>query len=178
MASENLDTIVLGGGCFWCTESVLQGLRGVQRVTPGYCGGHVEKPQYAQVCRGDTGHVEAVQVVFDPALLPLEQLLRVFFATHDPTTVDRQGGDIGPQYASTIFPASPAQSETARKVMAEVEQALGKPVVTQLRPAAPFWPAEAGHRDYYRRNPNQAYCRIIIAPKLAKLREGFAPLLS
>jgi len=172
------ETIILGGGCFWCTESVFQSLRGVIDVTPGYCGGHVDQPNYEQVCTGRTGHIEVVRVRFDPDQIPLESLLTVFFATHDPTTPDRQGADVGPQYASAIFHESPAQRETAQKVIRRVEQLLEQPVVTQLRDAGHFWPAEAWHHDYYINNPEQGYCQAVIVPKLQTLRRHFAGLLN
>jgi peptide-methionine (S)-S-oxide reductase len=169
---------ILGGGCFWCTESVFLSLRGVLDVMPGYSGGHVERPTYEQVCTKTTGHIEVVRVTFDPAVIDYETVLRVFFASHDPSTVDRQGGDVGPQYASAIFCQSPQQEETARRVMREVEDEGGIKVVTRLLGAEPFWPAENDHRDYYARNPNQGYCQVVISPKLAKFRKQFASLLN
>lgn len=175
--SSRIETIVLGGGCFWCTESVLQSLRGVLEVTPGYSGGHVDNPSYEQVCGKDTGHIEVVRVRFDPSVIDLATLLKVFFATHDPTTVDRQGADVGPQYASAIFCNSDAQKDTARDVIAQVEAALDATVVTKVLDDAPFWPAEAVHHNYYARNPQQGYCQFVIAPKMAKLRKEFMPLL-
>lgn len=174
----NLETVVLGGGCFWCTESVLQSLQGVIEVVPGYSGGHVENPSYEQVCGQATGHIEVVRVRFDPKVIDFSTLLKVFFATHDPTTVDRQGADVGPQYASVIFWHSPAQKEAAHKVIEQVEAALDAPVVTKVLEAAPFWPAEPVHHNYYARNPQQGYCQFVIAPKMAKLRKEFAGLLA
>lgn len=168
---------VLGGGCFWCTESVFQSLQGVLAVKPGYSGGHVDNPSYEQVCDKTTGHIEVVKVVFDPAVISYETILQVFFATHDPTTVDQQGGDIGPQYASAIFYQSEQQNIIAKKVMTEVEATLGEPVVTRLLPATHFWEAESYHHNYYARNPYQGYCQFVIAPKLAKLRQHYADLL-
>jgi len=164
---------VLGGGCFWCTEAVLSGLRGVAQVEPGYCGGHIVQPTYAQVCQGDSGHVEVVRVTFDPQTLGFDDLLAVFFATHDPTTLNRQGADVGPQYASVVFYQSPAQHKAAQACMAAVQEALGRKVVTQLRAAHPFWPAEAGHHRYWQRHPQQPYCQFVIAPKLAELHKRF-----
>ncbi|OWT54262.1 peptide-methionine (S)-S-oxide reductase MsrA [Candidimonas nitroreducens] len=172
------ETIVLGGGCFWCTESVFSAVRGVISVTPGYCGGHVENPSYQQVCEQNTGHIEVVEVRFDPAVVSLETLLQIFFATHDPTTPDRQGADVGPQYASAIFCQSPQQEEVARRVMAQVQAELGTPVVTHLLPAQRFWPAEQYHRDYYAQHPEQGYCRMVISPKMAKFRKHYAELLA
>lgn len=176
--ATNTEIAVLGGGCFWCTESVFLALHGVLEVIPGYCGGHVSNPSYEQVCEKNTGHIEVVQVRFDPALISFESLLQVFFATHDPTTPDRQGNDVGPQYASAIFYQSPQQKEIAQQVMLQAESLLGQPVVTKLLDAAHFWPAEDYHRDYYSKHPNQGYCQIVIAPKLAKFRQHFAQLLA
>src|SRR5690606_18727341 len=154
---------VLGGGCFWCTESVFLALRGVLGVTPGYSGGHVQDPSYEQVCTKTTGHIEVVRVMFDPEIISFETVLHVFFATHDPSTLDRQGGDVGPQYASAIFYQSPEQKETAQKIMLEVQDEIGEPVVTRLLEAQTFWPAESYHHNYYERNPGQeigrASCR-------------------
>lgn len=175
---DQLETAVLGGGCFWCTESVFQGLRGVQRVEPGYSGGHIANPKYEQVCQKNTGHVEVIKVVFDPDIISFRTLLEVFFATHDPSTPDRQGGDVGPQYASAIFCQSAQQRQTAEEVIAEVQQVLGLPVVTRVLGADTFWPAEDYHLNYYQRNPNQGYCQIVISPKLSKLRRSFGHLLS
>ena len=169
---------VFGGGCFWCTESVFKALNGVSSVEPGYTGGHVDNPTYEQVCNKDTGHIEVVRIRFDPARIGYRTLVEVFFATHDPTTPDRQGNDVGPQYASAIFWQSEQQRNLAADVMQEVSQALGKPLATQLRKAEHFWPAESYHRDYYDRNPYQGYCQFVIEPKLAKFRKQFADLLA
>ncbi|WP_397476268.1 peptide-methionine (S)-S-oxide reductase MsrA [Pusillimonas sp.] len=176
--APNIETAVLGGGCFWCTESVLQALRGVLDVTPGYCGGHVDNPSYEQVCGQGTGHVEVVRVRFDPAIIDFATVLKVFFATHDPTTVDRQGADVGPQYASVIFYQSEAQKAVAHDVIAQIEAALDASVVTKVLAAARFWPAETVHHDYYARNPQQGYCQFVIAPKMSKLRKQFSTLLA
>lgn len=169
---------VLGGGCFWCTESVFLPLRGVTEVTPGYSGGHVDNPTYEQVCGKATGHVEVVRVVFDPEIISFESLLQVFFGTHDPTTPDRQGGDIGPQYASVIFCQTPRQKEIAEKLIAQVEAEIGERVVTKLLGAERFWPAEDYHHNYYARNPAQGYCQAVISPKLVKFRKRYAAMLS
>lgn len=171
------ETIVLGGGCFWCTESVFLSLRGVIDVTPGYSGGHVEHPTYEQVCGMRSGHIEVVRVRFDPAVLPLEQLLGVFFATHDPTTPDRQGADVGPQYASAVFCETAEQRDIVQRVIAQTQQLLGVPVVTKVLDAQRFWPAEQVHHNYYGNNPHQGYCQVVIAPKLSKLRQNFSALL-
>lgn len=176
--SSAIETAVLGGGCFWCTEGVMQGLRGVVEVMPGYSGGHIDSPSYEQVCNQDTGHVEVVRVRFDPAVIAYATILKVFFATHDPTTLNRQGADVGPQYASVIFVQSDAQKKVAQDVMAEVQAALDVPVVTQVREAATFWPAEPVHHNYFARNPQQGYCQFVIAPKMAKLPKEFSHLLA
>jgi peptide-methionine (S)-S-oxide reductase len=165
-------TATLGGGCFWCLEAVFMALRGVLRVESGYAGGHVEQPSYQQVCTGTTGHAEVVQIEFDPSQIGYQQLLDVFFTIHDPTTPDRQGADVGSQYRSVIFFHSPEQEATARDTIRQLEaDGVWRRIVTQVEPFDRFWPAEAYHRDYYRRNPNQSYCRVVIAPKIAKLRK-------
>src|SRR3546814_2692583 len=153
------ETAILGGGCFWCVEPVFQSLRGVISVEPGYSGGHVQNPSYEQVCTKTTGHIEVVRVQFDPAAIDFETILQVFFATHDPTTLDRQGADVGPQYASAIFCQTEQQKEIAQKVISQVEAETGERVVTRLLGAEHFWPAEDYHRNYYLRNPNQGYCQ-------------------
>lgn len=178
MTDTAYETAVLGGGCFWCTEAVLSSLRGVKSVEPGYCGGHVDKPTYEQVCNKDTGHIEVVRVQFDPTVISYEDLLNVFFATHDPTTLNRQGADVGPQYASAVFYQSPAQRDTAEAVAKSFQEALGQEVVTRILPAEHFWPAERYHYQYYQRNPNQGYCQFVIAPKMAALRSRFISLLA
>ncbi len=166
----------LGGGCFWCTEAVFLDLRGVTRVVSGYAGGHVDNPTYRQVCGGDTGHAEVVQVTFDPAELSYEDLLRVFFTIHDPTTLNRQGNDVGTQYRSVIFVHDEAQRAAARRVIDEVEaeSIWPAPLVTTIEPAGRFYPAEAEHEDYFARNPWSGYCRAVIAPKVQKFRKSFA----
>ena len=171
-------TAILGGGCFWCLEPVFKSLRGVSAVIPGYAGGHIENPTYEQVCSSATGHIEVVRVEFDPAVIGFETLLQVFFATHDPTTIDRQGNDVGSQYASAIFCQTPQQNEIAQKVIADVQGHLDEPVVTRLLGDEPFWPAEQYHHDYYARNPAQGYCHAVISPKLAKFRKQYASLVA
>ena len=168
-----LETATLAGGCFWCLEAVFQELKGVERVESGYAGGQLPSPTYEQVCSGDSGHAEVVQVTFDPAVITYRELLEIFFTIHDPTTLNRQGADSGTQYRSAIFYHSAAQQDTAEAVMAalEAEHVWGQPIVTQLVPYERFYPAEAYHRDYFRRNPEQGYCRAVIAPKVAKLRK-------
>lgn len=165
----------LAGGCFWCTEAIFKDLRGVESVTPGYAGGHVANPTYKQVCAGDTGHAEAIQVIFDPKLVSYRDLLRVFFTTHDPTTLNRQGADVGTQYRSAVFTHSDTQASDARAVIAEItrEALYRDPIVTEITPFTSFYPAEEYHRDYFARNPDQAYCRAVIAPKVAKFREKY-----
>jgi len=166
----------LGGGCFWCLEAVYADMRGVTDVKSGYMGGAVANPSYEAVCTGRTGHVEVVQVTFDPALLDYADLLRVFFTIHDPTTRDRQGNDVGTQYRSVIFTHSDAQRATAEAVMAEIAGAgvWGAKLVTEVVPAPSFYPAEAEHHRYYERNPNAGYCRVVVAPKVAKFRKLFS----
>jgi peptide-methionine (S)-S-oxide reductase len=167
------EVAILGGGCFWCTEAVFSDVRGVVSVMPGYSGGHVPDPDYETVCTGSSGHIEVVKVEFDPAIVDYATLLRIFFATHDPTTPDRQGADVGPQYASAIFCQSAGQREIAERIMEEVQQELGRAVVTHLYGKDVFWPAEPVHRDYYARNPYQGYCMAVIEPKLAKFRQRY-----
>jgi peptide-methionine (S)-S-oxide reductase len=166
----------LGGGCFWCLEAVYLGLRGVATVKSGYAGGHVANPTYEQVCGKKTGHTEVVRVEFDPALLSYADLLRVFFTIHDPTTPNRQGNDVGPQYRSAIYTTNDTQPETARAVMAEITESniWGAKLVTELEPLDIFWPAEPEHDDYFNRNPGSGYCRAVVAPKVAKFRKTFA----
>ena len=175
MPAEPLQTATLAGGCFWCLEAAYLELKGIERVDSGYAGGHVPKPTYEQVCTGDTGHAEVVQVTFDPAVITYREVLEVFFTIHDPTTLNRQGADVGTQYRSAIFYHTAEQKATAEAVMAELEteRVWSDKVVTQLVPYETFYPAEEYHRDYYRRNPNQGYCRIVIAPKVSKLRKVY-----
>ncbi len=165
----------LAGGCFWCLEAAFQQLKGVTKVTSGYAGGTVPNPTYEAVCTGRTGHAEVVQIEFDQAVVSYRELLKVFFLIHDPTTLNRQGGDVGTQYRSAIFYHSPQQQQEAEAVIAEL--AAGKvwddPIVTEVVSLEAFYPAEEYHRDYFRRNPGQAYCRTVIAPKVAKLRKQY-----
>jgi peptide-methionine (S)-S-oxide reductase len=166
----------LGGGCFWCTEAVYAMLEGIYDVRPGYSGGHVARPTYEQVCGKKTGHAEVVQVEFDPRVISYREVLEVFFASHDPTTKDRQGNDTGPQYRSVILTHSDAQHATAESVIREfeAEKAFDAPIVTGVQPFDHFWPAEPEHLDYYRRNPLQPYCAYVISPKVSKVRKKFA----
>lgn len=172
------ETAIFAGGCFWCTEAVFQAIRGVLSVEPGYTGGTVPNPTYNQVCTGETGHVEAVKVVFDPAQVSYRQLLEVFFVIHDPTQRNRQGNDIGPQYRSAIFWFDERQEFHCSRIIEELRriQAFLAPIVTEVKPAQVFYPAESYHRDYFLRNPKMSYCQRIVAPKLAKLRQTFAAL--
>jgi peptide-methionine (S)-S-oxide reductase len=169
------ETAVFGGGCFWCTEAIFAELKGVIKVTPGYTGGPTANPTYQQVCGGDTGHVEAARIEYDPTLISYNDLLEVFFYTHDPTTPNQQGNDLGEQYHSTIFYTDDAQKEMAEKFIAKLNagREFGAPIVTTLRPLAQFYEAEDYHREYYQNNAAQPYCRAVIAPKLAKLRAKF-----
>lgn len=169
---------ILGGGCFWCLEAVFRAMRGVRAVRSGYAGGQTESPTYRQVCSGDTGHAEVVEVEFDPAQVDYSTLLDVFFTVHDPTTLNRQGNDVGTQYRSVIFATTPAQLEVAHRRVAELnaENVFGRPVVTQVEAAPRFWPAEAEHHDYYARNGHEPYCQYVVAPKVAKLRARFPAL--
>ena len=173
MAAEKRDVATLGGGCFWCLEAVFQDLRGVERVESGYAGGRVPNPSYEQVCTGTTGHAEVVQVAFDPEVLSFRDLLQIFFEIHDPTTLNRQGADVGTQYRSAIFYHSPEQKAAAEKVIAELNAAgvWPAPIVTEVVPLTAFYPAEKYHQEYYRRNPNQPYCRAVISPKVDKFRK-------
>ncbi len=172
-------TATLGGGCYWCLEAVFVELRGVDAVVSGFAGGHVANPTYEQVCGGRTGHAEVVQVTFDPAEISYDDLLRVFFAMHDPTTRDRQGNDIGPQYRSAIFTHDAAQHEAALRVRDEVAAAGIWPaaIVTEIAPLDRFYPADAEHQDYFARNPWSGYCQAVIAPKVAKFRKQHADRL-
>ena len=172
-SSPTLATATLAGGCFWCLEAVYAELVGVRSVESGYTGGHVPEPSYQQVCTGTTGHAEAVRVRFDPEQIGYRDLLQVFFSIHDPTTVDRQGNDVGPQYRSAIFYHDEAQRAEAEAVLHEVDASgiHGAPLVTELQPAGVFYPAEPYHRNFFAQNPDQAYCRVVIAPKVAKFRK-------
>jgi peptide-methionine (S)-S-oxide reductase len=169
------ETATLGGGCFWCLEAVFEQLRGVERVESGYAGGSRDNPSYHEVCTGVTGHAEVVQVTFDPAVISFRELLEIFFVIHDPTTLNRQGADVGTQYRSVIFYHSPEQKQTAEQIIAELNagQVWDAPIVTEVAPFQAFFPAEDYHQGYFRQNPGQPYCRAVIAPKVAKLRQHF-----
>lgn len=170
-----LDTITLGGGCFWCTEAVYLNLKGVVKVTSGYAGGHVPNPTYREVCTGETGHAEVVQLLFDPRKCSLENILKVFFTVHDPTTLNRQGADVGTQYRSVIFYHNQAQQEAATALISALNKArvYDRLIVTQVAPYTKFYPAEDYHREYYRLHKNEPYCRMVIQPKLEKFEKIF-----
>ena len=173
-------SIVLGGGCFWCTEAVLKPLKGVRSVVSGYAQGHVQNPTYREVCSGRTGHNEVVQVTFDPDEVSLRDLLTVFMTTHDPTTLNRQGADRGTQYRSGIYTSSDEQRETAQSLIDGLEEqgVFSDPIVTEVEPLDTFYPAEDYHQDYYARNPAQPYCQAVIAPKVSKLRAKYLDRLA
>lgn len=169
----NLQTITLAGGCFWCLEAVYERVDGVVAVESGYANGHVPSPSYQQVCRGDTGHAEVVRVSFDADRIPLREVLEIFFTIHDPTTRDRQGNDIGPQYRSGIYWSDPAHEAVVREVWAQANEAHRGRVVTELAPLAGYWRAEDEHQHYYARHPEQGYCAFVVAPKVEKFKRTF-----
>jgi len=177
--SMNRETATLAGGCFWCLEAVLDELKGVESVESGYSGGHVPDPGYRAVCAGTTGHAEVVQVTFDPGVISYEDILRVFFAIHDPTTLNRQGADVGTQYRSAIFYHTPDQQAAAGNVMAEIGAAgiWGRPILTEIAPFEKFYVAEDYHQEYFANNPYQPYCMAIVAPKVLKFRKQFVEML-
>lgn len=177
--SENTEFVTLGGGCFWCLEAVFVELQGVKSVISGYAGGAVAHPTYEQVCAGATGHAEVVQVAFDPQAISYEEILDVFFNIHDPTTLNRQGADVGTQYRSVILYHDERQRQIAEHKIEEIEAAgtWGNPIVTEVVPLEIFYEAEAYHQGYFARNPGQSYCRVVIAPKVAKFRQHFATQL-
>ncbi len=168
------EVAILGGGCFWCLEAVYLEARGVTRVESGYMGGHQPDPTYEQVCAGTTGHAEVVRLEFDPAQITYRDILEVFFTIHDPTTLNRQGNDVGTQYRSVIFFTSPEQEAVARQVVAEMANVWDAPIVTEVRPALTWYKAEAYHQDYFRQHPLQGYCAFVVAPKVSKFRKTFA----
>lgn len=176
--TQTIQTAILAGGCFWCLEAVFERVNGVVAVESGYCGGQLPNPNYEQVCNGRTGHAEAVRVRFDPSQVSYRDLLEVFFVIHDPTSLNRQGNDIGTQYRSAIFWCDEAQQEVALGMIAELEAAaaFSRPIVTEVVSAAPFYPAEAYHQGYFRAHEGQPYCAAVVAPKLAKFRKHFTAL--
>lgn len=179
MSNTAKEVATLGAGCFWCVEAVFKELRGVESVVSGYSGGETASPTYEQVCTGTTGHAEVVQVTFDPSVVSFAEILEVFFSVHDPTTLNRQGADVGTQYRSAVFYHSPEQKETAERLIAGLDAAgaFGAPVVTEVTPFREFYPAEDYHQDYFKNNPSQGYCRVVVAPKVSKFRKKFAEKL-
>lgn len=175
MTNTHTEVATLGAGCFWCVDTIFRELRGVTKVVSGYAGGTREYPSYEQVCTGATGHAEVVQISFDPSVISYRDLLDVFFTVHDPTTLNRQGADVGTQYRSVIFVHTPEQREIAEQAIADitVQQLWDDPIVTPVVDATEFYPAEDYHQDYYTNNPNQGYCRMVIAPKVAKFRSKY-----
>jgi len=173
---DGLETITLGGGCFWCLQPIFQDLRGVENVVVGYAGGHVKNPTYEQVCTDATGHAEVVDVTYDPKAIPLDDVLRIFFTVHDPTTLNRQGHDEGTQYRSAVFYRTPEQKAAAERVVREFASkgVWDDPIVTEITPLPAFYRGEEYHQDYFRKNPYAGYCRAVVAPKIAKFRKEFA----
>ena len=178
--SPGSEVATLGGGCFWCLEAVYRDVRGIERVVSGYAGGQTPHPSYEQVCSGRTGHAEVVQLTFDPNVVSYRELLEVFFTIHDPTTPNRQGADVGTQYRSIVLYHSPEQEQTAREVIKDLEanRVWDAPIVTQVEALDAFYPAEEYHQRYFERNPNQPYCQIVIAPKVAKFRQKYLARLA
>jgi peptide-methionine (S)-S-oxide reductase len=176
---KNTEVAILGGGCFWCLDAVFRELRGVTNVDSGYTGGHTVDPTYHEVCGGTTGHAEVVRIEFDPDVISFRDILEVFFATHDPTTLNRQGADAGTQYRSAIFAGNEAQRATAEQVVRELTEAgvFADPIVTEITDLGTYYPGEAYHQDYYRQNATQGYCQVVISPKLARFRQRFGDRL-
>ncbi len=179
VSSSKSEVITFGGGCFWCLDAVFTDMKGVEQVLSGYSGGTVANPSYDDVCTGETGHAEVVQLTFDPGVVSLRELLKVFFTLHDPTTKDRQGNDAGTQYRSVILYRDAAQKAAAEEVMKEIDasKVWGAKAVTQIQPFKAFYKAEDYHQGYYRRNPMQPYCQVVIRPKVAKLRKSYLGML-
>jgi peptide-methionine (S)-S-oxide reductase len=176
---QNLETATLAAGCFWCVEAVFDSLKGVEDVVSGYSGGHKDNPTYQEVCAENTGHAEVVQIRFDPGMISYKNILGIFFSTHDPTTLNRQGGDVGTSYRSAIFYHSDEQRRVAEEIIEEIteEKVFDAPIVTEVAPFDKFWPAEDYHQEYYANNPNQPYCAAVVGPKVVKFRMKFAHLL-
>ena len=170
-----METATLAGGCFWCVEAVFDDLKGVEDVVSGYAGGHTENPTYRQVCEGDTGHAEVIRITFDPEQISFKEILQVFFSVHDPTTLNRQGNDVGTQYRSAIFYQDDEQKRVAEETIREIEaeHIWDDPIVTEVAPLDKFWPAEDYHQEYFSNNPEQPYCAAVVAPKVAKFRQKF-----
>ncbi len=179
MVQEGRSLATLAGGCFWCLQPIFQSLQGVEKVEVGYSGGHVANPTYEEVCRDSTGHAEAVQLTFDPEVLPFEEILGIFFSVHDPTTLNRQGPDVGSQYRSAVFYHTPEQKASAERAIKTLEEegVWKNPIVTEVIPFEEFYRAEEYHQDYFEKNPDQGYCRAVVAPKVAKFRKRFASRL-
>lgn len=177
--NNNTEIATFGNGCFWCTEAVFQQLAGVKKVTSGYSGGHVKNPTYEQVCDKQTGHAEVLKIEYDPSIISFDKLLEVFWGTHDPTTLNRQGNDVGPQYRSVIFYHNNQQKEKAESYKQELDKssAFDKPIVTAIEPFTNFYPAENYHQDYYKNHSSQSYCYFVIKPKMEKLKKVFADVL-
>lgn len=178
-ANKDREEVILAGGCFWCLEAVFEQLQGVASVESGYMGGGIENPTYEQVCLGDTGHAEVVRVEFNPAVISYRELLQVFFSIHDPTTLNRQGSDVGTQYRSAIFYQSPEQQSCANAVIDELtkQKLFGSPIVTEVVPASTFYAAEGYHQRYFENNPQQPYCQFVVSPKVTKFRQQWAKRL-
>lgn len=178
-APQGREVATFAGGCFWCTEAIFTELKGVDKVVSGYAGGHIPKPTYDQVCGGNTGHAEAIQITFDPKVISYRDLLHIFFTTHDPTTLNRQGADAGTQYRSAVFTSSAEQKQAAQEVIKEVnaEHIWDNPIVTEVTDFSNFYAAEAYHQDYFAQNGGQGYCRVVIAPKVTKFRQKYQNLL-
>jgi methionine-S-sulfoxide reductase len=177
--TEKLETAVLAGGCFWCMEAIFKQIKGIEKVESGYCGGNVKNPSYEEVCTGKTGHAEAVRLIFNPSIISYKQILRIFFTLHDPTSLNRQGNDVGTQYRSEIFYTDEKQRGIAENTIKELAEGKiwDKPIVTVLEPLKEFYVAEKYHQDYYKKNPLNPYCFMIIRPKIAKLRKEYLELL-
>ncbi len=172
---NNLEVAILGGGCFWCTEAVFQLIRGVEKVQPGYAGGDLPNPTYEQVSTGTTGYAEVAQITFNPEVISFKEILEIFFGTHDPTQLNRQGADVGTQYRSVIFYGNEKQKTIAEQLIAELtaEKAYDNPIVTQVKPLKIFYPAETYHKDYFKKHPKEPYCQFVIAPKIEKLQKTY-----
>jgi peptide-methionine (S)-S-oxide reductase len=177
--SSSTQTIVLGGGCFWCTEAVYVKVRGITDVESGYSNGQGQRPSYEQVCTGTTGHNEVVKLTYDPAQISVRQILEIFFVIHDPTTLNRQGADSGTQYRSGIYYTTPEQKDAADEIIRQMSQdkTFGSPIVTEVLPLSNYWPAEEYHQDFFEKNPNQGYCVAVAGPKVAKFRKTFRDLV-
>lgn len=173
-----MEKATLAGGCFWCTEAIFQKIKGVTEAISGYTGGNVDDPSYEEVSGGDTGHAEAIQITFDPKLISYSDLLLIFFRTHDPTTMNRQGADVGSQYRSVIFYETEAQKQEAEKAKAEAQKQFDNPIVTQILALDKFYPAQDYHQNYYNQNPQKVYCKLVIDPKIKKLQKDFKKYLA